>query len=362
MKRILVGCIIYAVSLPALSGPVAAASKEPVFLAAPAARNAITDERREPYFSRLQPMEMAAKTGRPLTAGSLADQRAETRKRYRNGVLAFSETEKRVIRWYTAAFQPKLERAYPDLAKTPWRFIKVKDSIEGGLPHTRGGNIILSQGVVEWLLGMKEKEPESKALFSASNILVHELIHVHQRRQPKRYADLYRRDWGFVKADHIEPTAWMRTHQLINPDGTDVTWVYPVRKGGTVRWILPIVVFSDGGGLKRMPKDFRMIAVTLRGKGGRFRVAEGGGGGESLRALDAMPEYAEKFSGISSIYHPNEIAADFASTVFSLDELFPEGQFPPRVKEAVAHMFVAERRLFRRFYRESGIGLGSRPN
>lgn len=348
MKRIAFGFAFYVVAVSAL--PADAATNAPVFLAAGEARAAIVDESREKYFSRLQPMEMAAKTGRPLTAKSLPAQRAETRRRYQKGVLDFSETEKSAIRWYTASLQPKLERAYPVLARTPWRFIKVADNIEGGLPHTRENYIILSQGSVEWLLGMKANEAEAKAVFVASNILVHELVHVHQRRRPKRYAALYRK-WGFVKADHIQATDWMRSHQLMNPDGTDVSWVYPVRNGGTVRWILPLVVFSDGGGPKRMPKDFRMIAVTLRGKGGRFHVTEGGDGGESLRALDAVPEYAQKFSGISGIYHPNEIAADFVSTLFALDELFPEKHFSARVKAATPLMFVAERRQFKNLYR-----------
>jgi len=358
MKRITFGFIVCVVANLAL--PAGAATNAPVFLAAAQARAAIVDETREKYFSRLQPMEMAAKTGRPLSATTLPAQRAETRLRYKAGVREFSAAEKSAIRWYTAAMQPKLERAYPDLARTPWRFIKVADNIEGGLPHTRGDNIILSQSRVEWLLRMKANEPEAKALFNAGTILVHELVHVHQRRKPKRYADLYRKDWGFVKAVDIAITDWMRTYQLMNPDGTDVTWVYPVRSNGDVRWILPLVAFSDGDGPKRMPRDMRLIAVTLRGKAGRFQVVDGGNGGDSLRALDAVPEFAGKFFGISSIFHPNEIAADFVGTLFALDELFPKEQFSARTRAATAQMFAAERRLFRRFYRESPA-VGARP-
>lgn len=349
MKRITFGFVLCAVVT--LTLPAGAATNAPVFLAVAEARAAIVDENAEKYFSRLRPMEMAAKTGRPLTADTLSAQRAETRWRFQQGVLDFSDAEKNLIRWYTAAFQPKLERAYPELARTPWRFIKVANNIEGGLPYTWGRNIVLSQGVVDGLLSLKENEGKAKALFNASATLVHELIHVHQRRQPKRYANLYRKEWGFAKADHIEMTDWMRQHQMMNPDGTDVTWIYPVRDGDAVRWMLPLVALSDGEGLKQMHKDMRMIAVSLRGTAGRYRVVEGGNGGDSMKPLTAETAYVRTFPGVSSAYHPNEIAAELASAIFALDELFPTEHFSTQVQKATVQMFAAERRLFQKFYR-----------
>jgi len=354
MKRIRFAVVLYAVAIWPLSG---AAANEPAFLGLAEARDAIVDESREKYFSRLQAMEMAAKTGAPLTAKTLAGQRDETRRRYRESVREFTGAERETIRWYLAAIQPKLAEAYPALAATPWRFIKVTENIEGGLPHTRGGSIVLSQGTLDGMRRMQTEEPAAKALFSAGELLVHELIHVHQRIQPDRYAALYRKDWGFVKARSIKVTAWMRAHQLMNPDGTDVTWIYPLRRNGAVRWILPLVVFAEGAEPKRMPQDMRMIAVTVQGGDGRFHVTAGGDG---TGALAKVPEYAERFFGISSIYHPNEIAADYASTLFVLDEMFPKKFFSERTRQAAAYMFREQRRLFRRFYRQSPL-IGAWP-
>jgi len=354
MQRTRFVVVLYILAIWPLSS---AAANEPAFLGLAEARNAIVDETRETYFSRLQPMEMAAKTGARLTAKTLAGQRDETRRRYRESVREFTAAERDTIRWYLSAIQPKLAAAYPALAATPWRFIKVTDSIEGGLPHTRGGNIVLSQGALDGLRRMRTEEPAAKALFSAGELLVHELIHVHQRIQPDRYAALYREHWGFVKARRIKATAWMQAHQLMNPDGSDVTWIYPLRRNGAVRWILPLVAFAEGAEPKRMPHDMRMIAVTVQGGDGRFRVTAGGDGTE---ALAKVPEYAERFIGISSIYHPNEIAADYASTLFVLDEMFPEELFAERARQAAAYMFRDQRWLFRRFYRQPPL-IGARP-
>jgi hypothetical protein len=67
--------------------------------------------------------------------------------------------------------------------------------------------------------------------------------------------------------------------------------------------------------------------------------------------LASVPEYAQRFSGVGSIYHPNEIAAELASMTFALGELFPKAAFSAQANQAAAKMFVAERQLFRRFYR-----------
>lgn len=358
MKRIRFATVLYVVAVWPLS---VLAANEPVFLGLSEAREAIVDESIEKYFSRLQPLEMAAKTGAPLAAKSQSAQRDETRRRYREGVRDFSAAEKETVRWYLAAIQPKLEDAYPALARTPWRFIKVAENIEGGLPHTRGRNIVLSQGALDSLREKRVKEPAAKALFVGGGLLVHELVHVHQRVEPARYAALYRNEWGFVKAGRIRTTGWIRAHQVLNPDATDATWIYPLRRNGTVRWILPLIAFTDGDGPKRMPQDLRMIAVTLEGKDGRYRVVAGGNGGDGMVALPAVPEYAKRFLGITSIYHPNEIAADFASTLFVLDEMVPKSLFSERTQQAVAHMFREQRPLFRRFYRQSPA-IGALPS
>src|SRR5580693_449405 len=66
------------------------------------ARAAIVDETAEPYFKRLQPIEMAAKTGAPVPGQNLAEQQDNCRKRYQDAVQDFTPAEKQAISWYVS--------------------------------------------------------------------------------------------------------------------------------------------------------------------------------------------------------------------------------------------------------------------
>ena len=89
-----------------------------------AGRAAIVDD--PAYFDHLQPMEMEAKTGRPLPAAPLAQQRAECRRRYQAAVREFTRDEKTAIRSLVALLDPAVRKNYPQFADTPWNFLKVQ--------------------------------------------------------------------------------------------------------------------------------------------------------------------------------------------------------------------------------------------
>ena len=156
-----------AVTVPALSpAPTVTASPVPVihFLAVEKGKAAIVDDSKEPgsYFGQLQAMEMSAKTGRTITGKTLLEQRRECRARYQAGVQEFSPLEQAAIQSYITSIYPALTHNYPVFAALPWSFIKVADSIEGGLPHTRGAHIVLSESMCQQLV-MFRKFPEASA-------------------------------------------------------------------------------------------------------------------------------------------------------------------------------------------------------
>lgn len=68
------------------------------FMDIEAGKVAIIDDSLDPYFDRMQPMEMSAKTGSPITGQTLAEQRAQCRQRDQAGVQEFTDAEKEVIR------------------------------------------------------------------------------------------------------------------------------------------------------------------------------------------------------------------------------------------------------------------------
>ncbi len=277
------------------------------FMDIEAAKAEIINDSIDPYFSRLQPMEMSAKTGSPIEGRTIEEQREQCRKRYQAGVRQFSDEEKEVIRKCVNNLYPVLEQKYPLFAKTPWSFLKVSDEIEGGLPHTRDKHIVLSERTCRRIVSINRTNPERVLRYA--NLFVHEQMHVFQRLNPDFFDSLYTDMWGFIKAEKINSCPWLDKHQLINPDGTICCWVLPVKQADNTKYILPLVVCAEGEGLKRMPNDFRMIAVELVNNDGHFSPKLTEDGRLVFKELFKVPEYCKVFPSTMNIYHPNEACA-----------------------------------------------------
>lgn len=316
------------------------------FLDLQAAKAAIVDDSAEPYFDKLQPLEMAAKTGSPVPGATLDEQRAECRRRYQAAVLEFSQKEKETLTWYVSSFQPILEKEYPLVARTSWSFIKLSDRIEGGLPHTRGPHIILGLRTLVGLSFARERFTVQGALSNAV-VLVHEQLHVVQRAHPDLFAKLYTDQWGFQRAQNIEGCPWLVEHQILDPDAVDCGWVLPVKQEKGMKFIQPLVVLAKTGQTPAMPPDFRTIAVVVDPVEGGFRVRMGEGGEPVHRDLERVPEYVQKVFPAKESFHPAEAAAEIFATIFALDAFVPKGQAPPDATKSLEPVLSPLRQWFR---------------
>lgn len=290
------------------------------FLDGNAARSAIVNDARDPYFEKLQTLEMAAKTGEALS-GPLDAQRVEVRKRYQQAIRPFRPEEQEAIRGYIAALQP-LIHDYPRYARQPWRFVKVADHIEGGLPHTRDDFIVLSEFAAKSLFDLKRRYPAEQALLRAGSLLVHEQAHVLQRLEPKRFERLYASTFGYRRVAPIPLPNDLSSSQVANPDGMSCCWLFPCGRG----LIWPFLVFAGRDGLRRMPDDFRMLAVSVSPLAGgtEYRVERDADGRSRVEELMRVREYVEAFPLTQNFYHPNETAADLFARLVLFDGLTRE--------------------------------------
>jgi hypothetical protein len=140
-------------------------------------------------------------------------------------------------------------------------------------------------------------------------------MHVFQRAKPGTFDSVYTEIWGFIKAVEISSTPWLEEHHLVNPDGPDCCWVFPTGKAADRRYMLPLLVFAEGEGLKRMPQDFRMIAVELVGEDGRFAPKLDADGRPAYQNLHEVSEYCDMFPTTGNVYHPNEACASLFTTL-----------------------------------------------
>jgi len=307
------------------------------FLDIEAGKAAIIDDSLDPYFDQLQEMEMSAKTGSAISGQTLEEQRRQCRRRYQAGVREFTEEEKEAIRRCVEKLYPALKEQYPLFAETPWSFLKVSGNIEGGLSHTRDKHIVFSERTCKRFATLHQSAPERTAL-SFGSLLVHEQMHVFQRVNPGFFDSLYTDIWGFIKAKEIESCPWLEEHHLANPDGIDCCWVFPIQQGENTIYIQPLLVFAEGQGLKRMGRDFRMIAVELVKRGGHFRPKLTNDGKPIFRNLLEVPEYRKVFPSTGNIYHPNEACASVFAQIVMADSFNPPRERPEKIERELARL------------------------
>lgn len=305
-------------------------------------RQAIIDESFEPYFSRLQAMEMQAKTAGKVTKDNLEIMRSNTRKVYQQAVIPFSAEDKKTLNWYIKHYSQILNISYPLLANTPWKFVKLKNHIEGALPHTRGDTIVLHEAMLNRLTQAKSIQAE-QALQGAGMVLVHELVHVAQRQNINAFHKLYKQ-WGFRKAKIDLTNAWMQQHQLINPDGVNVEWIYPVNNQDKRNWILPVVTWNEitgnkGNTLRQMPRDFRMRAISVYSKTGTWKITSTENGRPAMSDLRKQESLQRAFPRVHGLYHPNEIAAEMIVNMMVFDHYVDHSSLDPRIVSAWKNVF-----------------------
>ena len=167
MIIVVIACAISAkCTLEAFSG-----SSGPTFIAS------MTDFERaiskSPYFARMTPVDLYARK---------ATSKTEYINTYIAAFMEFTPAEKDRL--------TKLVSMIHYAPHVPWKFAKVSSAIEKGFPHTLEDVIVLS----DTSLAHDDR--------SLTETLIHEKVHILQRREPAHAADYIKR-WGFIKSGHI---------------------------------------------------------------------------------------------------------------------------------------------------------------
>lgn len=257
------------------------------------------------YFSLLHAPELRAKTGLPLTGMDTAQARAAAKAYYAASAQDFTEGEKAAIQAMLDAVAPEVEAKLPLMARTPFTFIK--SGVEGGLPHTRGACIVLSPSLLAIFAQAAKRNPIAFGK-AAGGLIVHEQTHVLERQHPDLFASLFTEVFGFRRLSSAPDAPSLAEARVVNPDGPDLAWAFPVHVGNATRWVRPDLRLGELEHPK-MPQDFQEIAVDLIEKDGAFSLALNAKGAPKVEPLDAITAYRAAFAGVDEAFHPNEIAA-----------------------------------------------------
>lgn len=277
------------------------------FLSKTEAGAALTGGDQQEYYGQLQLAEMRAKTGLALEEVSLDAARVAARKAYGSSTEDFTDGERAALQEAVDSMQPILVEKAPLYGRTPWCFIKVNATIEGGLPHTRGDCIVLAVGVLHALT-----EAHDKGKFDHPSqlwdLLLHEQAHVLERRNPVLFAGLFTEVFGFRQVK-VTPPEWLRLRRVINPDAPVVEWIYPIGKGATRHWVLADIELSE---LEHphMPADFKIVALAVHENSNHRWVIDDATIPAAQTDLESVADYVDAFPVKGEAFHPNEIAAE----------------------------------------------------
>jgi hypothetical protein len=222
---------------------------------------------------------------------------------YCNNILEFTGDEKDSISKLVKKLSSKMRIHYPKFRHNNWRFIKITDKLEDGLPHTRSDCIILPQSCLNRLIKYQKNGQDKLEMIDVGGTLIHEKTHILQRYFPETFEKLYKDIWPFHKANNIYGVD-KDNPQLSNPDALDEIWIYK----GNKEWILPRATLHPKNKFQGNSYD---IGIKLKriGNGDFVKIDE-----KPIR-LDSVKDYDSKFCNIQRNNHPNEISATSISKI-----------------------------------------------
>ncbi|HEV2815825.1 MAG TPA: hypothetical protein VGW40_01180 [Allosphingosinicella sp.] len=306
-----------------LLGPLVAAL---LFLPAPAAAEFVfaTAEEgarilgaQDGFFEAMAPLEMQLRW-----VGWGRASREGLRAQYRAGARDWNGAERR-------AWQASLDRLAPRLgawsALLPERvlLVRVRASVEDGIPHTRANAILLPAGTGHLRAARRDA------------ILAHEIFHILSRALAARHDSLYALI-GFRPCRLALP-AELRARRIANPDapeerhylrlaGAGGAWV-PLQLARPVAAPPPALAES---------LDFRLLRVDVAAGA---CTARRGRGGWALAAPAALPGLAAAVGPNSDYFaHPEELMADNFALLLTRRDRVPD----PALLDRLARWLDAE--------------------
>jgi hypothetical protein len=222
---------------------------------------------------------------------------------YIDGLLEWDESDIKLLNWLFAGLIKFTPQKYHFLYKNI-TVAKYKDDIEIGFPHTHENTIFLTGVFVKEILKFYNKEDINSCILTIGSIIIHECVHIFQRRDPNFFNSLYS-DMGFYKSKKIINLKKYASKNRYNPDGVDLKWIY---KDKHTEYVI-LSIYSDnainisqvnliGIELERIGKDPIIPIIP--------KIAY-------LKEIDSFMQLFGNLGGNN--YHPNEISAEIISRI-----------------------------------------------
>lgn len=254
--------------------------------------------KKAPHISLMNHFETTLRTGQSTTN---LNRREVVLKYYRNALREFKQSDKQTLSAYFQLAKPFLEKFAPKLIPSRLCFIKLAKGTEWDFPFTLEGCIVLSEYIIRKAKNALKNNDKAK-MTTFTTTIVHELVHIHQKNNPRPYEVLYQRHYGMHKRRVMLSSAlseWIVT----NPDGYNLEWVIPFNiSGGGMTWFLPLLITDYQGNMNE-------VLVKLKSKPGHSEFFDD----NAIIPAHAFPLYTSLFGVNKQLYHPHEITARILS-------------------------------------------------
>ena len=255
---------------------------------------------------------------------------------YKQNLVEFTNEQQSLLRGVISEIDRILINA---MERIPiWNFVLYKNNIDWDYPYTTGSVIFMTQRRLEHLLN-KYANGDSDDMSGIKITLVHEYLHILQRKNVKAFQSFYEIFWGFKpipegKRNNIYGDVFLKTYGITNPDGNNGEY-YVEHNGEKYTPFLmldPKNIKNHLPMLVKLDNDFNVLHDEKSKKQMKGEVVQ------NVKIpimynINDMSFYKKHTYGVGQSYHPNEVYATLVST-YLIDEGLVHSQFRETAAEA----------------------------
>ena len=224
---------------------------------------------------------------------------------YCENLLEFNNLEKKLINWVVDGMRERLPKHLQFIINN-LKFAKFQNHVENGYPHTNYDIIFFTESYIGNLLYFYNNNEIEQAIKDIGAVIIHEAVHVWQRKDPKGFLDLYTNYWNFEKVSNIYNGDYLDKLKRYNPDGVDTNWIFKFKKKN----IFILSIYTDDA---KNIGDVDFIGIYLEKNGDKCIIPDSA----KHNPLSSIKEFNGFFQHLNgNHYHPNEISAEILSIYY----------------------------------------------
>ena len=224
---------------------------------------------------------------------------------YCDNLIDFTDLDKKLLLWIIDGIKLRIPNNLLFIFDNI-KISKFQNNIENGFPHTNYNIIFLTDRFISNILSYYNNNNIEDAIINVGSIIIHECVHIWQRKNPDDFNDLYINYWNFIKPKKIYNSEKLDMLKRYNPDGVDTKWVFSINN----KHIYILCIYNDNS---TDIGDTMSIGIYIEKNGVNCIIPKT----SKIHNLNNIKEFTYFFKHLNgNNYHPNEISAELLSIYY----------------------------------------------